>query len=232
MLSSGSSVPSGTSSRPPELLKGGRLALTEVVFRNGRRVVRKTVRMRLRLPLLSHQIDIWLANREMRQLRRAEGIEGVPRVLGRPARNVYLREFLEGTALPRAKTPPVAFFDRLMEITTALHARGITHNDLHKEANVIVRPDGSPGLLDFQLSLTLSKASPLFRLLCLFDRYHVVKNRRHRTGSPLNPKEEALVARTKAIRGWHKRAIKKPMNLLTRRLFPKRLGKLPTDTDP
>jgi RIO-like serine/threonine protein kinase len=188
--------------------------------------------MRPRIPLVSHQIDIWLAHRELRQLKRAEGIPGIPRVLARPARNVYLREYIEGTALPRAPTPPVEFFDRLMEIAVALHERGITYNDLHKEANVIVRPDGSPGVLDFQLSLSLPKGSALFRILTLFDRYHVVKNRRHRTKSPLSPEEEEMFRRTKEIRGLHQRIIKKPMNLLTRRLFPKALGKLPTDTDP
>ena len=120
----------------------------------------------------------------------------------------------------------------MLDIAGALHPRGITHNDLHKEANVIVQPDGSPGLLDFQLSLTLPKGSALFRILALFDRYHVVKNRRHRTKSPLTPEEEELFRRTKEIRGLHKRIIKKPMNLLTRRLFPKQLGKLPTDSDP
>jgi len=227
-------VSSGTSSsgEARALLKRGRLAATEIVVWRGRRVVRKTLEMRPRLPLLSRQIDIWLANREVRQFQQARGIPGIPRVLARPARNVYLREYIEGVALPRAPTPSCAFFDQLMEIAGALHERGITHNDLHKEANVIVQPDGKPALLDFQLSLTLDKGSALFRVLTLFDRYHVVKNRRHRTKSLLSPEEEALFWRTKEIRGLHRRIIKKPMNILTRRLFPQRLGKLPTDTDP
>lgn len=195
-------------------------------------MVRKTLSMRPGIPLLSEQLDVWLANRELRQLKRAEGIAGIPRVLARPARNVYLREYIEGIALPRAPVQPAKFYHELMSITLALHDRGITHNDLHKEANVIVQPDGSPGLLDFQLSLTLPKGSGLFRILTLFDRYHVVKNRRHRTRSPLTPEEQELFRRTGEIRHLHQRLVKKPMNLLTRRLFPKQLGKLPTDSDP
>lgn len=215
-----------------ELLKRGRLASTELVEFRGARAVRKTLRMSPRIPLLSADFDRWLASREMRQLKAAEGIEGIPRVLTRPAPNVYLREFVEGTPLPRAPTPPGEFFDRLKAIATALHARGITHNDLHKEANVIVMADGRPGLIDFQLSMTLPRDSALHRLLAGFDLYHVAKNRRHRTGEPLTGEDERLFVRTQALRRLHRGLVKKPMNLLTRRLFPKRLGKLPTDTDP
>jgi RIO-like serine/threonine protein kinase len=185
-----------------------------------------------RIPFLSAEIDRYLALRECRQLRRADGVEGVPRLLARPAPNVYLREYLEGTPLPRAPAPPREFFDRLARIAAALHARGVTHNDLHKEANVIVRPDGSPGVIDFQLSLSLPRGSGLHRLLARFDLYHVAKNRRHRTGEPLSSEEEALAGGTRAVRRIHRLLVKKPMNLLTRRLFPGALGKLPTDTDP
>jgi len=217
---------------PSTLLKRGRLAATERITFRGRPAVRKTLRMRPRVPFVSREIDCWLAGREVRQLEKAEGVAGVPRVLARPAENVYVREFIEGTPLPRAPPPPAAFFDELREIAASLHARGVSHNDLHKEANVIVRPDGRPGLLDFQLSLTLPKGSALHRLLARFDLYHVAKNRRHRTGVELTGEEAELFESTRRLRQWHRRLLKKPMNLLTRRLFPRALGKLPTDTDP
>jgi RIO-like serine/threonine protein kinase len=215
-----------------ELLKRGRLAATERISFRGGPAVRKTLFMRPRVPGLSEDFDRWLASREVRQIRAAEGIEGVPRILAVPAPNVYVREFVFGVALPRAPTPPGEFFDALREIVLSLHARGVTHNDLHKEANVIVRPDGSPGVIDFQLSLSPPRGSDLFRLLARFDLYHVAKNRRHRTGEPLTGEEARLFEETQALRRIHRRLVKKPMNLLTRRLFPRALGKLPTDTDP
>jgi predicted Ser/Thr protein kinase len=215
-----------------ELLKGGRLAVTELVTWRGRLAVLKTLRTRPCVPLLSAAIEDWLAGREARQLRRAAGIPGIPRLLARRSGNAFVREFLPGVALPRAPAPPRAFFDELLGIVRALHARGITHNDLHKEANVIVRPDGRPGLIDFQLSLTLPPGSSLHRLLARFDEYHVLKNRRHRTGAQFTPEEQAFVDGTRRIRDWHRLVVKKPMNFLTRRLFPRALGKLPTDTDP
>jgi predicted Ser/Thr protein kinase len=215
-----------------ELLKRGRLASTELVEFRGSRAVRKTLRMTPRIPLFSRSFDRWLADREVRQLKAAEGIAGIPRVVARPAPDVYLREFVEGTPLPRAPTPPGEFFDELAAIARALHERGITHNDLHKEANVIVMPDGRPGLIDFQLSVSLPRGSTLHRLLAGFDLYHVAKNRRHRTGEPLTGEDARLFERTQTLRRLHRGLVKKPMNVLTRRLFPKKLGKLPTDTDP
>ena len=43
------------------LLKGGRLATTELVEWRGRSAVRKTLRMRPRIPLLSREVDRFLA---------------------------------------------------------------------------------------------------------------------------------------------------------------------------
>jgi predicted Ser/Thr protein kinase len=184
------------------------------------------------VPVLGRDFEVWLAAREARQLKRAEGIEGVPRLLAVPGPNVFIREYFPGVPVPAAPPTSSGFYDRLRAIALALHARGITHNDLHKEANVIVRPDGTPGLLDFQLSLTLPRGSTLHRLLAGFDLYHVAKNRRFRTGVEPTGEEAELFRRTRDLRHLHRLLVKKPMNLLTRRLFPKRLGKLPTDTDP
>ena len=216
----------------PKLLKRGRMARTELILWRGRPAVRKTLDPIVRIPVLTAQFGRWVLWRELRQLERAKGVPGVPRVFARPAPNIYIREYFEGEALPRAPAPPVSFFRKLEVIVAALHERGITHNDLHKEANVIVRSDGSPGVLDFQLSLSLRPGSDLYRLLVRFDRYHVVKNMRHRTGCTLTPEESELVKSTRRLRALMRGALKKPANLLTRRLFPRLLGKLPTDTDP
>ena len=160
------------------------------------------------------------------------GIPGILRVLARPADNVFIREYVEGISLPRAPAQNRPFYDRLMAIALALHERGITHNDLHKEANVIVTGEGNPVVIDFQLSLSFGKGTALFRLLSRFDRYHLLKNRRHRRGGDLTPEEQVFFDETTAFRRLHRTLVKKPMNLMTRRLFPRWLGKLPTDSDP
>lgn len=220
------------SSPGTELLKKGRIAATEVVTRGGRRVVRKTLDVRPRIPFVARELSRWLARREYRALRWADGIPGIPRAIAMPKENVFYREYVPGTALPRAAAPAPAFFEELAAIARALHARGITHNDLHKEANVIVTPEGRPALLDFQLALRLPRGSALFRVLAAFDLYHVAKNRRHRTGEALDGEAERLFRLTRSFRRAHRLIVKKPMNLLTKRLFPRALGKLPTDTDP
>ena len=99
----------------PQLLKRGRLAATELIRFRGAPAVRKTLFMSPRIPGLSADFDRWLAAREVRQIRAADGIEGVPRILAVPAQNVYIREFIDGVALPRAPTPPVEFFNALRE---------------------------------------------------------------------------------------------------------------------
>ena len=89
-----------------------------------------------RIPGLSSDFDRWLASREVRQIRAAGGIEGVPRILAVPAPNVYIREFIDGVALPRAPTPPGEFFDATYPIP-----QDLTKN----KAKVTVRFQSHPG---------------------------------------------------------------------------------------
>ena len=39
------------------------------------------------------------------------------------------------------------------ELLRAMHARGVVHLDVRGTGNVMIRPNGSPGLIDFQASL-------------------------------------------------------------------------------
>jgi serine/threonine protein kinase/tetratricopeptide (TPR) repeat protein len=50
-------------------------------------------------------------------------------------------------------------FQRLAGALAHAHARGVLHNDL-KPSNVLIRNDGEPALLDFNLSQSLGKATP------------------------------------------------------------------------
>ncbi len=110
-----------------------------------------------------------LMQRERRALERLAGIDGVPRLMPEeelpglaelagldgavPAPGACLvRSFVEGQPLHLAAELPADFFDHLDALVLALHGRGVCHNDLHKEQNVMVRPDGRPGVIDFQLA--------------------------------------------------------------------------------
>ncbi|MCA9001014.1 MAG: phosphotransferase, partial [Planctomycetes bacterium] len=99
--------------------------------------------------------------------------QGAPR-----AQHVLVRHATVGQALHRATELPVNFFDRLEELVAAMHARGICHNDLHKEQNVLVDEQGYPGLIDFQLASVHAGDSRAFRVRCHEDLRHIQKHRR------------------------------------------------------
>jgi hypothetical protein len=59
---------------------------------------------------------------------------------------------------------------------------GVTHNDLAKEANIVVTADSKPALIDFQIAFTLpARRGPimrrLFDVLTREDHRHVLKQK-------------------------------------------------------
>ena len=90
-----------------------------------------------------------------------------------------LRSFIPGQPLCRVTALPRDFFERLEEVVRALHERGVCHNDLHKEANVLVGEDGRPALVDFQLASVHPRAGRAFAVRAREDLRHVWKHRSH-----------------------------------------------------
>jgi hypothetical protein len=121
--------------------------------------------------------------RERAVLERLAGLSCVPRLLG--ARTVWehhflVEEYVEGRTLaeevferyPLARPDPTAeavaeylawatdVVAKVDQALAAVHSRGVRHVDLHP-ANVIVRPDGSVVLLDFEIATDLAdEAAP------------------------------------------------------------------------
>jgi len=124
----------------------------------------------------------WLARRLLARERRAlavlAGLDGVARLVeARPAAAVLERSYLEGVPLCLAESLPRDFFERLEELVRALHARGVCHNDLHKEGNVLVGADGRPALVDFQLASLHPRRGRRFAARAREDLRHVWKHR-------------------------------------------------------
>lgn len=141
---------------------------------------------------LSRWVARRLMSRERRALAALSGLAGVPARLpgtewelapdlqGRvpAAADVLVRSFLPGAALHQAEELPADFFEHLARLVEELHVRGVCHNDLHKEQNVVVGPDGRPGLIDFQLASVHPRAGRAFASRCRDDLRHVDKHRR------------------------------------------------------
>jgi predicted Ser/Thr protein kinase len=161
-----------------QVLKQDALGRIELVWHAGEHAVRR-VACGSRLPLSRAVARVLLA-RERRALNALAGVAGVARVIAEEPRGAaLLRSFVPGTPLCRAIALPRDFFERLEDLVRALHERGVCHNDLHKEANVLVGADGSPALVDFQLASVHVRRGRIFASRVREDLRHVWKHRSH-----------------------------------------------------
>lgn len=175
----------------------------------------------------------WLARvllrRERAALQALQGLDGVPQWLApddlppgveavavaAPAAAVLWRSWQAGVPLWQTGQLAVDYFERLRELVEAIHARGVCHNDLHKENNLLVGPDGWPAVVDFQLASRHALGSRSFRRRCAEDLRHIAKHAARYAAAgasvPLPPRP--LVAR------WWRWLVKPVYNVLTRRLL-------------
>jgi len=107
--------------------------------------------------------------REMRALRRLQGLAGIPKCYGEAGRLGILMEPMEGERITRwcrarrAEAGPM--FARLADLVRQIHARGVTHIDLRKRDNILITRDGLPCIIDFNASFCFDPASLGARIL-------------------------------------------------------------------
>ncbi len=106
--------------------------------------------------LVRHGVGRFLLGRELRALRRLQGIAGVPGDAFRVDAFSMAARFVPGRAL--ADTPNGPFStDYLLALEALLrqvHARGLVHLDTRGGGNLLIGPDGAPGIIDFQAALS------------------------------------------------------------------------------
>jgi hypothetical protein len=107
----------------------------------------------------------------------------------------------------------------LLRLLARLHFHGITHNDLAKEPNLLVLPDGSPAFLDLQLGHVARHRGAWFRLLAREDLRHLLKHKRSYDADSLTARERSILATPSwPARLWRRTG--KPVYLfITRRVF-------------
>lgn len=135
----------------------------------------------------------WLARREARALRRLDGMAGIPR-LKSYARGALAREWIDGAPMQKAQPRDPRYFREASRLLRALHRRNVVHNDLAKEPNWLVTPEGSPALVDFQLASTVHRRSRLFRALAHDDLRHLLKHKRSYLPERLTAREQRILA--------------------------------------
>lgn len=141
------------------------------------------------------------AAHEARALARLAGLGGVPQLIAWRG-GMLDRSYLDGAPMQQAQPHDAAYFRAAHRLLKALRRRGIAHNDLAKEPNWLVRGDGAPAVVDFQICWISRRRGPLFRLLAREDLRHLLKHKRTYCPQALTPAEHRLLAR----RSWIARA--------------------------
>lgn len=164
----------------------------------------------------------WLARALMRReagaLAALEGVAGVPRVI-RLERSELVRDYVPGEPMHRARPADPAYFRRAMRLLRRLHVRGVVHNDLAKEPNLLVRDSGAPGFVDFQLAWFSPGRGKLFRLLAWDDIRHLLKHKRSYCPQHLTARERDILARPSLPSLVFRSTIKPVYLFVTRRLL-------------
>ena len=199
----------------PILLKADELGRIELAERDGRTVVRRDVAAaRWWARLFARRA----AAREARALRRLDGIDGVPALLGWDGHEL-LRSYIAGAPMQHAAPREPAYYRQALRLLAQLHRRGIVHNDLAKEPNWLVREDGRPALVDFQIAWTRGRRGRLFRLLAREDLRHLLKHKRTYCPQALSARQRAILDTPAPHSRLWRATGKRLYKLIARRLF-------------
>ena len=164
----------------------------------------------------------WLARRLLRREAAAlailAGIDGVPMLIA-ASRDRLQRRYVAGQPMHRARPSDPAYFRDAFRLLRRMHARNVVHNDLAKEPNLLVTPDGKPAFVDFQLAWFSSGRGRLFRALAHDDLRHLLKHKRTYCETLLTRRQRAMLARPSLPSRLWRRIVKPPYLLVTRGLL-------------
>jgi len=164
----------------------------------------------------------WLARvllrRERDALNALHGVDGVPTLISSD-RHTLQRSYVPGALLYEGRPGEIAYFNSAARLLRRIHSRGVVHNDLAKEANIIVREDRTPAFIDFQLAACSGKRGRLFRIAAREDYRHLLKHKRTYLPERLTAREKAILESPAVLsKVWMK--LGKPVYLfVTRRLL-------------
>jgi RIO-like serine/threonine protein kinase len=166
-------------------------------------------------------LAIHLMRREYRALSRlalGSGVDGVPRAINLE-RAQLTRSWIEGAPMQIARPRDPAYFRAASRLLRRVHSANVIHNDLAKETNWLVTPDGRPALVDFQLAMTLTRRGALARALGHDDLRHLLKHKRTYLPEHLTARERRILASPSlASRAWMASG-KKAYLFVTRRIL-------------
>jgi serine/threonine protein kinase len=183
--------------------------------RDNERVIRRIVTAS---PIWTRPLAWVLARREIRALKAVRGITGTPTLIATD-RDGLLRDWLDGAPIQIARPSDREWYRGAHIILRELRKRGVTHNDLAKPQNWLMRADGSAAVIDFQLASVHRWKSPLFRVMAYEDFRHLLKQKRSFAPELLTPTARRILARRSLPSRIWMASGKKLYNLFTRRVL-------------
>lgn len=164
----------------------------------------------------------WLARvllrREARALAALRSLDGTPRLI-KNDKYTLARSYMPGVPMFEGRPRDSGYFRAMARLSRSMHRLGVVHNDLAKEPNLLVRDDGSPAFVDFQLAWTTKRRGRLFRAAAREDIRHLLKHKRTYRPDLLTAREHSILnTPSTPSRAWM--SLAKPVYLfVTRRLF-------------
>ena len=144
----------------------------------------------------------WIARqllaREARALAVLEGLDGIPTLICHDG-SMLERSYADGVPMQVGKPATVEYFHAAARIVRRMHRLGVVHNDLAKEPNFLLTPDGRPVIVDFQVSCLSRKRGLLFRTLAREDIRHLLKHKRTYCADHLTRREESILDSPSAL---------------------------------
>ena len=154
-------------SRPPAFDRAALARAERELLRDGRFANARVERVRIagvdwifkdfasRAFVVRHSIGRFLLGRELRALRRLDGLAGIPGQAFRVDRFAIAAHFVPGQALANVDGARLttAYLQALEALLERVHRRGVVHLDTRGGGNLLICPDGSPGIIDFQAAV-------------------------------------------------------------------------------
>jgi RIO-like serine/threonine protein kinase len=159
-----------------------------------------------------------LCRREARALARLDGLPGTPRLVDAGGGSLR-REWIEGRPMQVARPQAASYFRDARALVARLHRRGVAHNDLAKEPNWLVTPDGEPAIVDFQLAWVAPRRGYFFRALAREDLRHLLKHKRRYCPERLTARERRLLSTPAPLSRLWMAAVKPAYTFVTRRVL-------------
>ncbi|CAN5230861.1 serine/threonine-protein kinase [soil metagenome] len=159
-----------------------------------------------------------LAAREARALAAATDVPATPRLICWRD-GVLERSWLDGEPMHVARPQSPAYFRHALRLLRHLHRAGIAHNDLAKEPNWLVRSNGRPAILDFQLATVAPRRGRLFRMRAREDIRYLLKHKRTYCPASLTERQRRILATPAPLSRIWRATGKRVYWLVTRRLL-------------